>query len=623
MSVQFGRCNFDGRLVDRNDLDKVRPMLAPYGPDSDHHFCKDTVGILYFAFHTTKESRSEIQPHTSPSGAVITWDGRLDNREDLIRCLNGGLSADATDLAIVAAAYEQRGPASFANMIGDWALSIWDPKDRCLILAKDFVGTRHLYYSVDKDHVSWCTILDPLVLFGRGNLELCDEYIAGWFSSFPATHLSPYAGIWSVPPSSFLLFRAGKQMVRTYWDFDPGKKIRYRTDGQYEEHFRTAFSQAVKRRLRSDSAVLAELSGGMDSSSIVCVADTVIARGEAETPRLDTVSYYSDSEESWDERPYFTVVEAKRRRQGCHISGSSLEFCDLQFETDRLSATPGSPGRNEVTDRLAECLSFHGNRALLSGIGGDEVTGGSPTPSPELADLVVRGRLHKLACQLERWALYERKPWIQLLLEACRGFFPPAVVGTRKQVRPAPWLNRSFVKRHEAALTGYQSRLKLFGPLPSFQESLRALKGLQRQLGCSALTSEPLFEKRYPFLDRDLLEFLYSIPADQLVGPGQRRSLMRRALIGFVPDELLNRRRKAYAVRTPMVSIAREWASLDQLTHHMTSASLGIVNAVAFSEVLRKVCGGQQVPIVTVMRTLGIEFWLRHIRERLLVPGIP
>ena len=84
MSVQFGKCNFDGKPVDPKDLDEVRPVLAPYGPDGEGYICKDNVGILYRAFHTTKESRREIQPHVSPSGFVLTWDGRLDNREELI-----------------------------------------------------------------------------------------------------------------------------------------------------------------------------------------------------------------------------------------------------------------------------------------------------------------------------------------------------------------------------------------------------------------------------------------------------------------------------------------------------------------------------------------------------------
>src|SRR5258708_2167464 len=158
------------------------------------------------------------------------------------------------------------------------------------------------------------------VRFAGKTLALNEEYIAGWFSMFPAVHLTPCVGIHSVPPSSSVLLGSGKHNISKYWDLDPEKKIRYRTDAEYEEHFRNVFAKAVQRKLRSDSPILAELSGGRDSSSIVCMADTVIGRGAAETPRLDTVSYYDDSEPNWNERPYFSKVEEKRGRTGCHIN---------------------------------------------------------------------------------------------------------------------------------------------------------------------------------------------------------------------------------------------------------------------------------------------------------------
>src|SRR5580704_12294661 len=132
MSAQFGRCNFDGKPVDPQELDRVRPMLAVYGADAEGIFHKDNVGIIYRAFHTTQESRLENQPNVSPSGAVITWDGRLDNRSDLIHELEGGLTADSTDLSIVAAAFEHWGTDSFAKLIGDWAVSIWSERNQSL-----------------------------------------------------------------------------------------------------------------------------------------------------------------------------------------------------------------------------------------------------------------------------------------------------------------------------------------------------------------------------------------------------------------------------------------------------------------------------------------------------------
>jgi len=308
MSVQFGRWNLEGLSPSPEYIEKVSATLAPYGPDSDESYSNRGLRILYRAFHTTKESRRETQPHISSSGAVITWDGCLDNRADLINELRDVVAFDSTDVAIVAAAQERWGADCFAKLIGDWALSIWNPDNRSLVLAKDPIGTRHLYYSFDNNQVTWSTILDPLVRVAGKTFALDEEYIAGWLSMFPAAHLTPCVGIHSVPPSSFALLRPESCTVRKYWDFDPYKKVRYRTDAEYEEHFRTVFAKAVQRKLRSDKPVLAELSGGRDSSSIVCMAGTVIDGGGADTPRLDTISCFDDSEPNWDERPLAEVL---------------------------------------------------------------------------------------------------------------------------------------------------------------------------------------------------------------------------------------------------------------------------------------------------------------------------
>src|SRR2546429_516608 len=616
MSVQFGRWNFEGQPPGPDYVEKVSAALAPYGRDSNETYCKGGVHILYRAFRTTTESHRETQPHISPSGAVITWDGRLDNRAELISELRNVLAFDSTDVAIVAAAYEKWGANFYAKLIGDWALSIWSPVDRSLLLVKDPIGTRHLYYSFDKNQVTWSTVLDPLVRFAGKTFALNEEYIAGWFSMFPAVHLTPCVGIHAVPPSSSVLLRPGKHTISKYWDFDPEKKIRYRTDAEYEEHFRTVFAKAVQRKLRSDRPVLAELSGGRDSSSIVCMADTVIARGGAETPRLDTMSYYDDSEPNWNERPYFTKVEEKRGRTGWHIDVGLEKGPASQRRPEspntRFVPTPGYDGR--PSPQFGMCLASQGNRVVLSGMGGDETMGGVPTPTPELEDLLARAQFRGLAHQLKVWALEKRKPWLHLFWEAARGFFPPRLVGVPKYMRPVAWLQPNYVKRHWATLTGYPSRTKLFGPLPSFQDNISMVNGLRRQLARTALPFEPPFEKRYPYLDRGLLEFMFAIPREQLVRPTQRRSLMRRALVGIVPDEILNKKGKAFVARTPLVRISKEWTHWAEMTQHMVSTSLGIVDSEHFSATLQKARRGEEVPMVTLMRTIFVEEWLRNLR---------
>src|SRR5229473_1503634 len=237
--------------------------------------------------------------------------------------------------------------------------------------------------------------------------------------------------------------------------------------------------------------------------------------------------------------------------------------------------------------------------------------GGVPTPAPELEDLLARAQFGALAHQLKVWALEKRKPWFHLFFEAARDFFPPTLVGVQKNMRPAPWLQPNFVKRHWAALTGYPSRTKLFGPLPSFQGNLGALDALRRQLARTALPFEPPFEKRYPYLDCGLLEFMFAIPREQLVRPTQRRSLMRRALVGVVPDEILDKKGKAFVARAPLVTIANDWANLVETTQNMVSSALGIVDPERLLATLQRGRRGEGVPTITLRRTLCIEGWLK------------
>jgi asparagine synthase (glutamine-hydrolysing) len=297
MSVQFGRWNFDGALVEPDCINSARSALAAYGPDGEGSYCAEAVRVIYRAFHTTEEAAPVTQPYKSRSGVVITWDGRLDNREDLVRELQGGATLADNDVSIVAAAYDHWETKCFERLIGDWAVSIWNPREKLLILAKDFIGTRPLYYSIERNGIQWSTILDPLVPSDRRTFSLEEEYLAGWFGSLPAAHLTPYVGIEDVPAACFVTITPRRSAVQKYWDFDGSKRIRYHRDADYEEHFRTVLAHAVRRRLRSHTPILAELSGGMDSSAIVCMADSLTPAG----PKIDTVSYYADCEPSWDE----------------------------------------------------------------------------------------------------------------------------------------------------------------------------------------------------------------------------------------------------------------------------------------------------------------------------------
>jgi len=614
MSVQFGRWNLDNRPVDERYLHQVSAMIAPYCRNcAVSSFTAGSTALLSGQTRPSVKHPVKAPPIGLASGAALTWDGRLDNRRELARELTGSVSANSTDLEIVGAAVLRWGTKAFPKLLGDWALAIWNPQSRSVILAKDFLGTRHLYYSADEQQISWCTALDPLVLVAGKQFRLQEEYIAGWVAQFPATHLTPYIGIQAVPPGCFVELRHNGLSVENYWSFDPSYKVRYKTDSEYEIHFREVFSEAVRRRLRSESPVLAELSGGIDSSSIVCMADCILSTGTAETPRLDTVSYFDDTQPHWNERPYFTRVEEFRGRIGCHIDVSvpnpfEFAFFDLAF--------PATPGHAAITassrEGLREWIETLGAEVLLSGIGGDEVAGGVPTATPELANLIVTGHFLSLAHHLKPWALSKRKPWYHLLANTLAGFCPSRLI-FRRNFQPVAWLQSEFTRQHLTALLGYPVRLKLFGPLPSFQENLIALDALRRQISSCPPASRPHFAKTYPYLDRDLLEFLYAIPRDQIVRPGEKRSLIRRALKTLVPSEILNRKRKAFLSRNPVPLATAAGSSF--WNEPLLTCSLGFVHFDALSKVWALGHEGREIPIVPLKRTVLVEQWLRELRH--------
>jgi asparagine synthase (glutamine-hydrolysing) len=334
-----------------------------------------------------------------------------------------------------------------------------------------------------------------------------------------------------------------------------------------------------------------------------------------EATRLDTVSYYDDCEPNWDERPYFTRVEERRGRTGSHIDAGPKSFLSFETSPRNFLPTPAYVDRTpQLTRRWTKFLAEGGYRVILSGIGGDEVLGGVPTPVPELSDLLATGRWGTLAREIRLWALYLRKPWFHLLSETVRTFLPPVSVCASKNTRLPAWFRPDFVRRNWRVLGGYPGRNKLFCAQPSCQQNVRTLEGLRRQLACTATPPQPLYEKRYPYLDRDLLEFLFAIPPDQLVRPGERRSLMRRALRGIVPGEILNRKRKASVTRAPLRMVSDAWDRMLDLSTAMVTGSLGIVDSLAFREALEKARTGRSIPFVSMMRTLEVESWLRNVQ---------
>lgn len=615
MSMVFGEWRREGTRAEM-DIGAIQKLLAGYAPDSFGKYERPELTILHCGLHSTPESTKEVQPLVTRRGTVLAWTGRLDNRTELMKASGAALPPDVPDVNIVAAAYSRLGVECLRQVIGDWTISIWEARTQTLLLARDPIGSLPFYFSPSADGVRWSNALDALMLSPGQSLELNEAYIAGWLLSFPPADLSPYREVSVVPPGCLVRFYRGTVFISRYWDFSGARTIGYANDQDYEEHFRSLFRQAVARRLRARGPVLAELSGGVDSSSIVCMADAYLREERPQEPRLETISYYDDDEPNWDERRNFSRIEALRGKSGFHIDCRDHYSTIFEFQMERLAATPSSVARGsaEVQHVLKNLCETQGCRVLLSGIGGDEALGGVPIPFPELEDLLAGFHLRAFVRQLQRWSAVIRRPALTLATGTLARFLPSYGYdgATRYQI---PWLHPEFRKRNAGVLESEQSRVRFWGERPSFQENLDTFTTLQRLLASQPLAQQPAYERRYPYLDRDLLEFIFAIPRDQILRPGDRRSLMRRALAGIVPPEVLFQKRKAAAVRGPVGAVVAAVERLLGSAEPLEVSRRGFIVPERLAEAMAKLKSGESIQIVPVIRLLALEGWLRNLRR--------
>ena len=193
--------------VPEESLTALRRALNIRSRDSSNEIRSGSVTMVYRAFRTNRESKSENQPVVSSRGHVLCWDGRLDNRDDLIAKLKREKLTDVSDAAIVMACYLHWGLDFPREIIGDFALSLWDPHLKTLLLARDPIGVRLLYYHANNERIIWSTNLSGLLDTPGIALEVNQDYIADFIGRIPDPAQTPYKNINGVPPAHVVIVK--------------------------------------------------------------------------------------------------------------------------------------------------------------------------------------------------------------------------------------------------------------------------------------------------------------------------------------------------------------------------------------------------------------------------------
>jgi len=610
MSILFGIRQAEGHAVEERQLQCMALATARYAPDGTFIKTSGRVGMGFQPYRTHLRSNFEWQPIVGKQGYMLTFDGRLDNASELCTVL--GLKCSETpDSMIVLQSFSRWGEECFSHFVGDWALALWFPPERSLYLARDHAGTRTLYYELTNECVIWATHLEPF-LAEKSDSRPDPSFAAAFLSSQAIGDLTPYENIRAVSPAHYLVVREGEVVRKPHWQWMVRDRIRYASDAEYDKNFLYLFRQAVERRTGPGAPIIAELSGGVDSSSIVCMSDH-IRKGLGATPAdyIDTVSYYDDSEPNWNETPYFTAVERARGKDGVHIQ---LSCQDATFEPpDKSYLWPGPEERTLFVEKQFENhTALQSCRVVLAGIGGDELLGGPPDPLPELADYLVSLRLQTLLTQSFNWGLAKRVHMIRLLREVS-AFVLEVYSGKKQLSMSSPvWLSASL--RREAA-TSQRDRYtgRRLSYLPSSIDAGLTWWSILETLYRPAHRLLARREYRYPFLDRELVDFLLRIPSHLLKEPGRRRALMRRALQQIVPVAILERKRKARVTRGPALALQYNKPKLLSLLSYSRLEEQNFVLGEKLRSALANFDPSSNSGMgVHLMRAIQLELWMKR-----------
>jgi asparagine synthase (glutamine-hydrolysing) len=541
---------------------------------------------------------------------VLHWDGRLDNRNDLLPLLADSLREDTSNSNIALAVYQRWGISGFVHLIGDWSLAIRDDANRTTVLASDFAGVRPLYYSVQKGHVSWSSRLQAVV-DATGISELDEQYVGAFLLHGGCPNRTPYRGIYSVPAGHAVCVSLTGTKITRFWSLPVRDEIRYRNHHRYEEHLRSLFREAVSVRLQTEAPVLAELSGGLDSSSVVSMANCLIRSGAVAARSLTSVSYVWKN--SPDE-PFIREMESFCGIEGVHIS---THDAPLISKSDVGSVQPEilQPLRRSVALLSREL----GAKVLLTGQNGDLMMGNWFDDSLQVAASLRRFRLGRACKEAIDWSKILRLPLYRVLWQAARASLPPALAPATLYAKDDG--SYTLKSTETSVLPSLINRTGLSEPGNIFSdvwmqappERRKYFHSLSTMLELRSLQTPELWQDQdytHPFAHRPLVEFLMTVPVEVLCGPGEPRRLMRSALSDLWPARLRMRRSKG------LFDLPWQEALVPLARFLMTAKDLqvierGFVNRDSALSRLQRLSAGLDCNLGQLRHVIALEFWLR------------
>jgi asparagine synthase (glutamine-hydrolysing) len=551
------------RMIDARELERMRDCLVHRGPDEAGLFIDSNVGLGHRRLSIVDVASGQ-QPMTVEDGRLyITYNGEIYNHADYRSALEaeGHRYHTHCDTETILHLYEEHGAGCVEHLRGMFAFAIWDKQKRVLFLARDRLGVKPLYYVHTDDGSLYFASEMKALLEARAvkpeiNFRAVPDYLA---NRGPSGEETLFRGVRRLLPGHTLTWRDGEVKIDKYWDVyftHQGANGAGRRDADYVDEWRARFRESVRLRLMADVPLGMFLSGGIDSSAIAAMMSEMVS----EPIKTFSVGF---AEREANELEYARLVAEKFKTDHHEIIISPQEFFDslprLIWHEDEPLAFDSS-----VPLFFVSKLAQKHVKVVLTGEGSDEILGGYgryrktllnvalgrnyEAVAPEALRSLVRQQIGNLPQALKKklsrtflnlpgdieslyfdnFAVFPRSTQAKLLTpetkEAAGGLDPFSTV-------------QAYLRQTDA--TNLLDKL-LYADTKTYLQEL-----LMKQDQMSMAAS---IESRVPFLDHKLVEFTARLPERFKIRGKQTKWILREAMRGILPDEILTRKKMGFPV---------------------------------------------------------------------------
>ncbi|HEX4310724.1 MAG TPA: asparagine synthase (glutamine-hydrolyzing) [Acidobacteriaceae bacterium] len=554
-----GKLNFNReKPVSNGLLKRMADTIVHRGPDDEGYYFSGPVG-LGFRRLSIIDLATGHQPLSNEDGTVwIVFNGEIYNFEELRDDLlaRGHIFRTRTDTEVIVHLYEEYGPACVERLRGMFGFAIWDERQKSLMLARDRVGIKPLYYAIGSDSIVFgseikAILADPEVS-AQVRPEIVDRFLTFYYVPGEDTL---FENVLKLRPGSYMMVRDGKAQIHPYWDltFNPTP----RSDDDAATELIELLDESVRLHMIADVPVGVLLSGGVDSTAMVSFASSRTDH------TLGSFTLGFSSTEIPDERPFARIAAERYGTNHQEMTISAADFRDFLpqyawFMEEPVCEAPA------IALYYVTKLARESVKVLISGEGGDEAFAGYQTYRGVLwverlksALGPIRGPLSSAAGAANKFLNNPRiAKYGPLLAQPFESYYYSRSSG------PASYFNQNLGTLYSSDFASVSDKAFATRPMSDIMASSRNLGLVNRMLYVDTKSSLPddlllkadkmtmanSIELRVPFLDHKLLEFAASLPENQKVRGLTTKYIAKRALASRIPEPILKRRKAGFPV---------------------------------------------------------------------------